>query len=358
MAEQPQQPTAPSAITITLVHAATGQSESIPLAASTTVQELKEWSCALFGILDDSKDRLQLLKDGNVIPDNGSDSIPTAAAAPITLKRAGIRDGDLIAVATTTTTTTSAAVRNAATAAVARAVAPTSSSLNSATGGSGGGGLDFSALLAANSSSSQQQQPSSSTASAAAASSATAGPEPVYYPNMNLEEAQQANPHPEVFCRLLLRTEHLQRELNYYNPALASRLLAPGTSLHQATTLWREAMIKVRHDSGTGRRGGNSFAAGKTSKVSFCFWGLCVRVCACVRAKEHKRTERASERETAREICVHPGVLLSLLLLPKDDAHRCIRFLPSSSHCFAYRASFSVPSRCLYARAHNKQTNK
>ena len=74
-------------ITVTLVHAATGQSESIPVQANgTTVQELAEWAGALFG-LDGAG--LVLTKDGQRL----------SVASSTTLGQAGVQNGDLIAVA-------------------------------------------------------------------------------------------------------------------------------------------------------------------------------------------------------------------------------------------------------------------
>jgi DNA damage-inducible protein 1 len=85
------------------------------------------------------------------------------------------------------------------------------------------GGLDFSNLIA---SAAPSNQP----------------PAPVYYDNMNLEEAMQYNPHPQTFIELLFRKESLLKELNYYQPALAAKL--KNTTLSQATAIWREECVR------------------------------------------------------------------------------------------------------------------
>lgn len=208
-----------TSITVTLVNAATGQSESLPVqSGTTTVQELTEWAGALFGLGD-----VVLTKDGATL----------AAGATATLQQAGIQNGDLIAVSSKKSRQPQAASAPAAASGGgldfssllsggATAAAPS--------GGGGGGGLDFSSLLGG---------------PAAAAAGAASGPpkEPVYYPGMNLSEAQAYNPHPASFCRLLLEKEHLRKELNYYSPRLAAKL-HPGITLEAATAVWREEMVK------------------------------------------------------------------------------------------------------------------
>jgi hypothetical protein len=183
-------------ITVTLVDTASGQSESLPVPPTTTVQELSEWSKGIFGLSGD----VRLYKDGAPL------APPTAS-----LQQAGIRHGDLVA----------AQVARAASAPpVPAPVAPAAS-----------GGLDFSSLLggpaAPNAApSSQEQKP----------------PDPVYYAGMHLNDAMGYNPHPHAFCTLVLTKEHLFKELNYHSPRLAEKL--KGQPIDKAVTIWREEMVK------------------------------------------------------------------------------------------------------------------
>jgi len=219
-----------SSITVTLVNAATGQSESLPVqSTTTTVQELTEWAGALFG-LDGVV--VVLTKDGT--------KLNVGSTATTTLQQAGIQNGDLIAVSTQSQHAAAAAPANNN----AAGGLDFSSLLSGGAGGSSssaaapapssgsGGGLDFSSLLSGGATANNNHNNA-------------AGPpkEPVYYAGMNLNEAQAYNPHPASFCKLLLEKEHLRKELNYYSPRLAAKLYA-GITLEAATAVWREEMVK------------------------------------------------------------------------------------------------------------------
>ena len=73
-----------SDITVTLCNPQTGQSESIPVSTTLTVQELIEWSKALLGMDGD----VVLMKDGKPLTNNASQS----------LTQAGVTNGDLLVV--------------------------------------------------------------------------------------------------------------------------------------------------------------------------------------------------------------------------------------------------------------------
>jgi DNA damage-inducible protein 1 len=178
-------------LNITLV-ATDGRCETLPLPSTTTVQELLDWSKALFGFPDNAV--VTLRKEG------------TPMTATATLEQAGVQDGDMLAA--------EALVPRPA--AAARPPPPPAA----------GGGLDFSSLLA--------------TAPAAAASSQP--PAPVYYEGMSLDDAMHYNPHPHTFISLLKSKEHLFRELNYHNPLLVKKL--EGQSIEASVTIWRDELVK------------------------------------------------------------------------------------------------------------------
>jgi Aspartyl protease len=207
------------AVTITIVHSETGQSEALPLSGSTTAGALLEFTKALF--FTSENDTIALIKEGRTLFQSSSMSPVTQQQ---TLHQLGIVDGDVIALLT----------RNAS-------VPPTPAPNNI-----NGGGLDFSSLLAG-----------TATASTAAAPSET-NANPVYHGNMNLQEAQFYNPHPSTMVALLYEKEHLMKELNYYLPELAEQLMAlkrqhshsSSTSPHSkelidaATQLYRQSMVQ------------------------------------------------------------------------------------------------------------------
>jgi DNA damage-inducible protein 1 len=200
-------------ITITLVVPTTGQSESLPLqATSTTVGDLLEWSQALFG-LSSSSSNYQLVKDGKVLTTN-----PT-----LTLQQAGIHHGDMIAVVDPQQQRGRS--RNNASA------TPVSSTTGTA---ASGGGLDFSSLLGA------AAPTASSTGPAAAAGAGV----PVYYPGMAFDEAMHYNPHPATLVQLLFTHDHLLKELNYHSPQLAQELMKHKNNMPQATVVWQQHLVK------------------------------------------------------------------------------------------------------------------
>jgi hypothetical protein len=246
-------------ITVTLIHTATGQSETLPLSArTTTVADFMEWTMALFSGADgadsntsnnnnsnnnsnsnnnnsnNSKRGYQYVKlEGQVLLFQSNTADESSSFDSIrfqTLEQVGIVHGDVLAIApiehgrvAATSATTSTATRT------------TTSSTSSSS--SLGRGLDFSQLL---------QQPNVPTATATAASTAatitTATPPPqqlVYHSQMNLQEAQYYNPHPENMVTLLYQKDHLLKELNYYHPTLAQQLralLRPSSNTDTATT--------------------------------------------------------------------------------------------------------------------------
>jgi hypothetical protein len=198
---------------ITIVAEESGQSESIPVTADTSVKDLAEWTAALLGIDDPV-----LFKDGR----------PIAVIDPTTtLQAAGIVDGDLLVVVSGHSIQRRSQRQQPDPPAVAA--------------GGTGGGLDFSALLA-------------NAGTAATTTTATVVPKPVYYDGMSLHEAQSYNPHPQALCTVLYEHEHLRKELNYYQPKLVADMFPSGAILNSndkvpvvehAAKIWRDTMIKV-----------------------------------------------------------------------------------------------------------------
>jgi predicted aspartyl protease len=195
-------------ITITLVDALTGRSESIPVPASSTtfpmVLELAQ--AMLFEDANGSSDEWQVIKDSRVLWRSSS---PAAA----TIRQAGINHGDLLVIARSKSTSSAPALDFSSLSA-GRSAPATS------------GGLDFSGLRPA--------------------PAAAAGPSSiVYYPNMNLSEAVEYNPRPENLVELLQTKDHLQKELNYHQPALAKQIReALAVSKEAAVQVWRNEMIR------------------------------------------------------------------------------------------------------------------
>jgi hypothetical protein len=202
---------------ITIVAEESGQSESIPVTADTSVKDLIEWAAALLGIDDPV-----LFKDGR----------PVAVIDPstTTLQAAGITDGDLLVVVSS-----SSIQRRTRRQDPPAAARPTAAA--------GTGGLDFSALLANAGATSSNTTPTN----------ATVVPKPVYYDGMSLHEAQSYNPHPQAFCTVLYDHEHLRKELNYYQPRLVADMFPNALNdsndkmpvVERAAQIWRETMIKV-----------------------------------------------------------------------------------------------------------------
>ena len=73
---------------VTLVNAASGQSETLPVSPTTLLSELSEWAVALFGINNANASQLHLFKDGKRI----------IHATSLSLQAAGIQSGDVLAV--------------------------------------------------------------------------------------------------------------------------------------------------------------------------------------------------------------------------------------------------------------------
>jgi hypothetical protein len=233
--------TSNNSMNITLVNDETGQSESIPVSSSTSVQDLAEWASALLGI----DDPVFLKHQRPIIASNSNNAV--------TLQAAGLQDGDLLMVVSSRRR----------------------SMWQEPPAAAAGAGLDFSGLLGGQHSDSGRTHGgaaahggldlSQSLGQAATAAASTGTPNPVYFPGMSLHEAQSYNPHPHAFCQVLLDHDHLRKELNYYHPKLIADLFpaavaaaaaasAGGHNDHHTTTIvvkhaakvWRETMIKVR----------------------------------------------------------------------------------------------------------------
>jgi DNA damage-inducible protein 1 len=174
-------------ITITLHNPQTGQSESMPLSNTLTLQEVIEFSQALVGVQGHD---LVLTKDGKPL-----------TPLTMTLAQAGVTDGDLLAV-----------IRP-------RAPAPAPRPAT-------GGGLDFSSLLGG----------------AAASAPVNDNPTPFYYAGMTINDAMEANKHPKAFVKLLQEHQHLFKELSFHNPVLASKLA--NQPYERAVQIWREELVK------------------------------------------------------------------------------------------------------------------
>jgi len=204
-----------SEITITLCNPTTGQSESLPVSNNLKVSELLDWSKALLGGLE-GNNNLALVKDGKPL-----------SVSHLTLSQAGIHNGDLIVVTT-------------------RSQAP-------APPPRGGGGLDFSSLLGGNAA------PSSATGGnidfsnlllGSASAPANENTKITYYPGMPLSDAIVSNPHPKAIVKLLRDNSNLFKELNYYNPILASKM-KNAQSYEAAVEIWREDRVKGSISSAT-----------------------------------------------------------------------------------------------------------
>lgn len=185
-----------SDITITLINPQTGLSESLPLTATVTINEVLELGTA---ILDVKGSNLVLVKDGKPL-------LPTSSS----LSQAGVANGDLLVVMS------------------ARTAAPRPD-----TSSNGASGLDFSNLLGG-----------SATTAAAPASRLPIdnNPTPIYYQGMNISDAVESNPHPKAIVKLLQAHSHLFKELNYHNPVLARKL--ENQQFERAVEIWRDEMVR------------------------------------------------------------------------------------------------------------------
>lgn len=196
-----------SEFAVTVVDAASGRTETLPLAPSTTIAEVIGFAQALFGI------------SGEIhISNNGKRLEPSSS-----LSNAGVVNGDMLAVQRRTSRPTSSA-----------ATAP-------ATATTGGGGLDFSNLL------NQSSAPVAASTSGGLnfsnlLSQPAAQPTEVYYPGMSLDDAMMHNPHPRAFVSLLKAKDHLFKELRYHNPPLASKI--EKVPMEKAVEIWKEEIVK------------------------------------------------------------------------------------------------------------------
>jgi hypothetical protein len=265
------------------VHSTSSETISIQ-SETTTLSELLESAVALLSLHpplslyhNNSSSSFVLVKDGKLLLHPASSS----SSWLMTVHDAGIRDGDLIVVtryarwmniANNNNNNTQQQPQELDFSNVLQESQPLQPMANTTTTNATAtstinntGGLDFSQLLNAASTSSATTASTTTTASAAAAAAAAGGdkmqPSFVYYAGMNLQEAQQYNPHPEAFIRVLFDHEHLQKELNYYSPKLAQQLFVASTLSHstatttadreaqipRATEIWRNEMIKVRY---------------------------------------------------------------------------------------------------------------
>lgn len=189
--------------TVTVVDAASGRTETLPLDPSTSISEVIGFAQALFGISGD----LHLSNNGQRLNPSSS------------LSSAGVVSGDMLAVQRPASRPAAAAPSPAAAGGLDFSNLLGSSSAPAAASG-GGGGLNFSNLLA---------QPQASL-------------KEVYYPGMSLHDAMMHNPHPQAFVSLLKSKEHLFKELRYHNPPLASKL--EHQPLEKAVEIWRGEIVK------------------------------------------------------------------------------------------------------------------
>lgn len=203
-------------ISITIHAAKTGQSETLPVAlATTTVQELCDWSIALFGLTGP----VHLFKDGKRLD------------APMKLEEAGVASGDLLAAQEARQQRQQQQQQQPAAAAAPAASGGLdfSSMLQGATAAAAGGasgGLDFSNLLMQGN---RGNNNSNNT-------------EPVYYDGMTLNDAWDNNTQPEKIVKLLQTKEHLFKELNYHQPMLAEKIR--GQPYEKAVLIFREEILK------------------------------------------------------------------------------------------------------------------
>lgn len=198
-----------SDITITLHDPLTGQSESIPVPNTLTIQEVLDLGKALLGLDEGSSsdvNKLVVTKYGKVL------SPPTA-----TLSQSGVASGDLLAFlrARPATTPRAAATSSGGLDFSSLLSAPATEAAPAA------GGLDFSSLLSAT-----NNQPS----------------RPVYYPGMSFEEAVESNPHPKTIVELLQKHSHLFKEFNYHMPLLAQKI-KQAPNHETAVEIWRKEMV-------------------------------------------------------------------------------------------------------------------
>lgn len=221
-------------ITVTLMNATCGSTESLCISASaTTLTEIADFSRAFFGLELDVE--INLFCDGKRLRHDKSS---------LTAKAAGIKNGDVIVVMTSATGT--------ATSTSGRALGAASSTPTTTTGT-----LDFSSLLA-------QHPTTGSMSNHAVATSSILNQqrhnlinsnnmkfqtEPVQWEKINLDDAIQYNPDPDCFAAILFASDshpNLFKELNHRFPALAKRLRDSyeNFGVAAAANVWREEMVK------------------------------------------------------------------------------------------------------------------
>jgi len=222
--------------TITITAAKTGQMEALPVSLSnTSVQELCDWSVALFGLTGPVH---HLFKDGKKLN-------PT-----VKLDQAGVVNGDLLLLAPaqdegasvirpplsrqqqqqqqqqqqTTPHAGTGGLDFSSLLSGVNAAAASAGPLGGG-GGGGGGGLDFSNLLMQ-----------------AGAGTTSHNDEPVYYDGMTLNDAWDSNTRPEHIVKLLQTKDRLMKELNYHQPRLAEKIR--NQPHDKAVQIWREEILK------------------------------------------------------------------------------------------------------------------
>eukprot|EP00934_Nitzschia_sp_Nitz4_P003983 Nitzschia sp. Nitz4//scaffold21_size171442//66690//68021//NITZ4_002160-RA/size171442-processed-gene-0.48-mRNA-1//-1//CDS//3329542408//3973//frame0 len=192
-----------SEITITLCNPLTGQSESIPVSPSMSIDECLEFARAILGITGD----VVLVKDGRLV------------AGP-SLSQAGVANGDLLVVMKPQ---------------LPAAPRPTPVPAPAPSGGD----LDFSNLFAMANMGGSNTNTNSSSAPAAASGE----PHIVYFNGMSFEEAVAHNPHPRSIVKLLQQNQTLFKALNYHRPQLAQKI--KDQPYEKAVQIWREDIARA-----------------------------------------------------------------------------------------------------------------
>lgn len=219
-------------ITITLMNASCGSTESLCISASaTTLTEIVDFSRAFFGHELDVE--IHLFRDGKRLNDKRS----------LTAKAAGIKSGDVIVVMTSATN---------ADMSLSRRVQGAATSAPNTTGT-----LDFSSLLAQHPTAGNIRNGAVATSSIPHQQQHTLmdgnilkfQTEPVQWEKINLDDAIQYNPDPDCFAAILFAFDshpNLFKELNHRFPALAKRLRDSydNFGIPAAANVWREEMVK------------------------------------------------------------------------------------------------------------------
>lgn len=223
-------------IKITLTTVA-GQTETISLMDSlTSLSNLIEFATALFGITSESN--IALLKDGKVLF-----ATTSSTTSDITLKNAGLQNGDLILVSITSNDK-GVSQRTASTS--SQALPPSSNSASSEMS------LDFSSIL--NSAASQPTSTPKPTPTPPSNGLTFNIPgmyvkpqtkTPIEWEGMSLDDAISRNPNPDTLVKILFNHKkhpHMLKELNHHSPLLAAKLKEAGIT--GAARVWREEIMK------------------------------------------------------------------------------------------------------------------